>query len=56
MMSLLKKLLSGVFAPISSYQTDLERFILSKSPTSIVEIEHWTKIYDLRQKGGFYGR
>lgn len=55
MLTQIKGLLQRVFSN-SSYQTDLERFILSKNPTSVAEIEHWSKIYDLRQRGGIYGR
>jgi hypothetical protein len=55
MLTQIKKLLQGVFRN-TSYQSDLERFILSKNPTSVAEIEHWSKIYDLHQKGGIYGR
>lgn len=54
MITQIRKFLQGIFVP--SYRTDLERFILSKNPTSVTEIEHWTKIYDLHQKGGIYGR
>lgn len=56
MLTQIKELLQRVFNPSTSYQSDLERFIISKSPTSVAEIEHWAKIYDLRQKGGIYGR
>lgn len=56
MLTQIKKLLQRVFNPMIVYQTDLERFIISKSPTSVAEIEHWAKVYDLRQRGGFYGR
>lgn len=56
MLTQIKKLLQRVFSPTTSYQTDLERFIISKSPSTVAEIEYWTKVYDLRQKGGIYGR
>lgn len=57
MLTQIKKLLQRVFNPtITSYQSDLERFILSKNPSSVAEIEHWSRIYDLHQKGGIYGR
>jgi hypothetical protein len=57
MLTQIKQLLQRVFNPRStSYQSDLERFIISKHPTSVAEIEHWTKVFDLRQGGGFYGR
>lgn len=55
MLTQIKELLQRVFSLRSSYQSGLEQFIISKSPTSVAEIEHWIKIYDLRQ-GGFYGR
>jgi hypothetical protein len=55
MLTQLKELLQRVFSN-TSYQSDLERFIISKHPTSIAEIEHWTKVFDLRQQGRFYGR
>lgn len=57
MLTQIKGLLQRVFSPtVTSYQSDLERFIVSKNPTSVAEIEHWTKVFDLRQRGGFYGR
>lgn len=55
MFTQLKELLQRVFSNMS-YQSDLERFILSKHPTSVAEIEHWSKVFDLHQKGGIYGR
>jgi hypothetical protein len=55
MLTHLKELLQRVFGT-TSYQSDLERFIISKHPTSVAEIEHWTKVFDLRQRGGFYDR
>lgn len=55
MLTKIKQLLQRVFGNVS-YQTDLERFILSKNPTSVAEIEHWGKIFDQRQQGGIYGR
>jgi hypothetical protein len=54
MLTQIEKLLQRVFTN-TSYQSDLERFIVSKQPTSVAEIEHWTKVFDLRQRGGFYG-
>ena len=57
MLTQIKKLLQRVFSPTTtSYQSDLERFIISKHPTSVAEIEHWTKVFDLYQRGGIYGR
>lgn len=56
MLTQIRTLLQRVFSPYVAYQTDLERYIISKNPTSVAEIEHWTKVYDLRQRGGFYGR
>jgi hypothetical protein len=55
MLTQIKELLQRVFGS-TSYQSDLERFIISKHPTSVAEIEHWSKVFDLRQRGGFYGR
>jgi hypothetical protein len=55
MLTQIKELLQRVFST-TSYQSDLERFIVSKHPTSVAEIEHWTKVFDLHQRGGFYGR
>jgi hypothetical protein len=55
MLTQFKRLLQRVFGT-TSYQSDLERFIVSKHPTSVAEIEHWTKVFDLRQHGGFYDR
>lgn len=53
----IKNLFFRLFNPtLTSYQSDLERFILSKNPSSVAEIEHWSRIYDLYQKGGIHGR
>lgn len=57
MLTQIKELLQRVFSPTTtSYQSDLEKFIISKHPTSVAEIEHWTKVFDLHQRGGVYGR
>lgn len=57
MLTQIKRLLQRVFTSTNiNHQSNLERFILSKKPTSVAEIEHWTKIYDLNQRGGFHGR
>ena len=31
-----------------SYRSGLERFILSKNPTSIEDVEYWTRQFDLK--------
>ena len=56
MLTQIKQLLQRVFSLHSNYQSDLEQFIISKSPTSVAEIEHWAKIFDQHQQRGIYGR
>lgn len=53
MLKKLKKLLQGVVTK-STHQSELERFITSKNPTSPAEIEHWVKAFD-RNGGRGYG-
>lgn len=37
-----------VIEPVNE-QAKLEAFISAQHPTSVAEVEHWTKIYDQRQ-------
>jgi hypothetical protein len=37
----------------NSYGHDLDKFIASKHPTSVADVEHWTREYD---KGFNWGR
>ena len=50
------KLLSKAFTPKLAYQSDLEKFIVSKNPQSVAEVEHWTRLYDRKMlsKGAFF--
>jgi len=34
--------------PKNPRQSDIERFIASKQPSSAAEIEHWMQVYDRR--------
>jgi len=47
MLSFFTKLLSRLFSA-PSYSNDLEYYVLSKKPSSIVEMEHWVKEYERR--------
>lgn len=49
----LKELLQGVITK-STHQSELERFVASKSPTSTAEVEHWIRNFE-RSVGGRYG-
>ncbi len=54
MLTQIKAILQKMFASSCEYQSDLERFIISKQPSSTAELEHWTREFD-RRSGGFYG-
>jgi hypothetical protein len=50
----LKELLQGVVTKIgTSRQSELERFITSKNPTTAAEVDHWMRTFD--RTGGRYG-
>jgi hypothetical protein len=49
----LKELLQGVITK-TNRQSDVEKFVVSKNPSSVAEIEHWVKIFD-RTGGRGYG-
>jgi hypothetical protein len=49
----LKELLQGVVTK-TNRQSELERFITSKNPTSAAEVDHWVRAFD-RMAGGRYG-
>lgn len=54
MIQYLKSIINWFTRP-NTYQTEIETYILSKRPTSVAEIEHWTRQYELNQlfkKGG----
>lgn len=40
---------------VTTYGHDLEKFINSKHPTTVMEVEHWTREYDKRS-GFTWGR
>lgn len=42
------KRIKTVVEPVNE-QAKLENFIAAQHPTSVAEVEHWTKIYDQRQ-------
>lgn len=41
--------IKNLFTPTSE-QHNLDTFISSKHPTSVAEVEYWTKVYDSRQR------
>ena len=53
MLKKLKKLLQGVITKTNSYHSAVERYVASKNPTSIGEVEYWIRQYD--RNGGKYG-
>lgn len=53
MMKKLKELLQGVITKTNSYQFTVERYVTSKNPTSIAEVEYWVRQFD--RTGGRYG-
>jgi hypothetical protein len=56
MLAQIKKLLQGVFSPAQSYQTDLDRYISSKDPKTVSELEYWMREYDRNQGRMYHGR
>lgn len=48
-----RKILSGLFAT-PTYSSDLERFIMSKKPKSVVEMEFLVKEYDMKHRVKYY--
>ena len=40
--------LKGVVEPVNE-QAKLESFISAQHPTSVAEVEYWTKVYDRQQ-------
>lgn len=41
--------------PKSHYQSELDRYITSKNPSNAADVEHWTKEFEYRTSGRFYG-
>ena len=37
----------------STYGSELEQYIVSKSPQSVAEIDHWTRQFDKQQQKGW---
>ena len=56
MLTQIKQLLQRVFNTNNAYRNEVEQFIISKNPQSAAEVEHWVRIFDQRNAGGFYGR
>ena len=52
MLKKLKELLQGVVTK-SSRQSQIERFIISKNPSTVAEVEYWARFFD--RNGGRYG-
>jgi hypothetical protein len=52
MLSFFTNLLSRLFSA-PSYSHDLEYYVLSKRPSSVVEMEHWVKEYDRKNNQGW---
>jgi hypothetical protein len=38
---------------VSAYQAELDKFISSKHPTTVSEVEHWIRHYDHKTARGF---
>ena len=53
MLKKLKKLLQRVIA--SRQQSAIEKFIISRNPTSVAEVEYWSRVFD-RTGGRGYGQ
>lgn len=51
----LKKLLQGVVTKVETRQSDVERFIVSRNPSSVAEVEYWARIFDRTGGRGYYG-
>ena len=43
------------FQKPQSYGSELETYISSKHPTTVAEVEHWTKEFDKRQTSSIWG-
>jgi predicted transcriptional regulator with HTH domain len=35
--------------PKQNYQSELDRYVSSKYPTSVADVEHWTREFDKQQ-------
>ena len=42
--TMFRKLIIWLFGP--TYQTNLDAYIASKNPTSVAEVDYWTREYD----------
>jgi hypothetical protein len=49
MLSKIFNKIKNIFEPVSE-QHRLDAFISSQHPTTVAEVEHWTKVYDQRQQ------
>lgn len=56
MFKILKAFVHKMSTAKSTYQSDIDRFIASKNPTTVGEIEFWLKEYDRKHGGHLYGR
>lgn len=43
------KWIKSLFDAGNQYHAEVERFIVSKNPTSVVELEAWLKYYELNK-------
>lgn len=53
MLKKLKELLQRVVRT-NKYQSDIEKFIISRNPSSVAEVEYWARVFD-RTGGRGYG-
>ena len=51
MLAILIKFFDRYFSS-ASYSNELDRFVLSKKPTSVIEMEYWVKEYDRKMTRG----
>lgn len=56
MLTFLKAFIQKMKTAKSQYQSDIDRYISSKNPTTVGEIEFWLKEYDRKNGGHLYGR
>ena len=54
MLKKLKQLLQGVITKVGQ-QSAVERFIISRNPTTVAEVEHWARVFERTKGRGYYG-
>ena len=50
------KMLTKLIKWLTSPQSDLERYILSKNPTNAAEVDYWTREFDKKKQEFVWAR